>query len=168
MASRWGIWAMTLGVGVMLVGCGSQTTVSQAKSPTTKASTPKTVALVKLATAQVGGKSESVLVNQAGETLYYFTKDSPSQSHCTGSCSALWPAALASSTKITQVTGAPGKLSVVKDAHGEQLAYQGHLLYTFSGDKKPGQAKGQGFLKEWWVATPSLKAAGGTSGGSGW
>jgi hypothetical protein len=47
-----------------------------------------------------------------------------------------------------------GKLTVVNDIHGGQVAYNGHPLYTFVGDR-PGQVNGQavqGFL----VATPGI------------
>ena len=37
-----------------------------------------------------------------------------------------------------------GKLTVLNDANGDQVAYNGHLLYTFTSDH-PGQVTGQGF-----------------------
>ena len=43
-------------------------------------------------------------------------------------------------------SGLSGKLTVVNDAHGGQLAYNGHLLYTFITDR-PGQVTGQGVQK---------------------
>jgi hypothetical protein len=47
-----------------------------------------------------------------------------------------------------------GKVTVVTDAHGHQVAYNGHLLYTFTSDHA-GQVTGQGF-QNFFVATPSL------------
>jgi hypothetical protein len=43
---------------------------------------------------------------------------------------------------------------VVNDAHGHQVAYNGHLLYTFVSDH-PGQVTGQG-VQDFFVATPGL------------
>ena len=41
---------------------------------------------------------------------------------------------------------------LINDAHGGQVAYNGHLLYTFAGDR-PGQVAGQG-IQNFSVATP--------------
>jgi hypothetical protein len=43
---------------------------------------------------------------------------------------------------------------VVNDAHGHQVAYNGHLLYTFISDHA-GQVTGQG-VQNFFVATPGL------------
>jgi len=43
---------------------------------------------------------------------------------------------------------------VLNDAHGQQVAYNGHLLYTFASDRA-GQVSGQGF-QNFFVATPGL------------
>jgi predicted lipoprotein with Yx(FWY)xxD motif len=40
------------------------------------------------------------------------------------------------------------------DTHGDQVAYNGHLLYTFTSDSA-GQVTGQGF-QNFFVATPGL------------
>jgi len=40
------------------------------------------------------------------------------------------------------------------DIHGNQVAYNGHLLYTFADDQ-PGQVTGQG-VQGFFVATPGL------------
>ena len=40
--------------------------------------------------------------------------------------------------------------------HGDQVAYNGHLLYTFADDQ-PGQVTGQG-VQGFFVATPGLTA----------
>ena len=42
------------------------------------------------------------------------------------------------------------------DIHGNQVAYNGHLLYTFADDQ-PGQVTGQG-VQGFFVATPGLTA----------
>ena len=45
------------------------------------------------------------------------------------------------------------QLTAVKDTHGDQAAYHGHLLYTFADDH-PGQVTGQG-VEDFFVATPA-------------
>ena len=48
----------------------------------------------------------------------------------------------------------------VHDAHGHQVAYNGHLLYTFASDRA-GQVTGQG-VQNFFVATPGLTTITGT------
>lgn len=143
-------------------------------SSTGSQSTSSTTAVIKIGTAKVSGKSTTVLENSQGHTLYYFTKDTPTHSACDANktCSALWHALKAGS--VPKVSGASGTFSLLKG----QVEYNGHPLYAYTGDTAPGQAKGEGLFKEWWVATPSLKAAaasgsgtgssGGSGSGSGW
>ncbi len=58
----------------------------------------------------------------------------------------------------TGSTDIVGKLTVQATANGKQVEYNGHLLYTFSGDSGPGQANGEGIGGKWFVATPDLAA----------
>ena len=57
--------------------------------------------------------------------------------------------------------GLSGQLTAVSDAHGRQVAYNGHLLYTFVSDRS-GVVTGQG-VENFSVATPGLSAVGGSS-----
>ena len=47
------------------------------------------------------------------------------------------------------------------DIHGNQVAYNGHLLYTFADDQA-GQVTGQG-VQGFFVATPGLTPLAGSS-----
>jgi predicted lipoprotein with Yx(FWY)xxD motif len=113
--------------------------------------------LIRTATATVNGKSETILTNTQGMTLYYRTTDMPPTTVCSGGCASVWPPLLVSgSNTATSTTSLPGKLSVQADANGSQVEYNGHPLYTFSGDTAPGQTTGEGFGGIWHVCTPSL------------
>ena len=46
------------------------------------------------------------------------------------------------------------------DANGTQVTYNGHLLYTYAGDSKPGDTNGEGIDGVWFVATPDLATQG--------
>jgi predicted lipoprotein with Yx(FWY)xxD motif len=162
---------------VLLAACGSTTSTGSPAAPTTTtaASTPTSSgygkygsggttptvsssgALVKTATATVSGKSETILTNAGGMTLYYRTTDQPPTTVCSGGCAGAWPPLLVSgSSTPTSATSLPGKLSTQTDANGRQVEYNGHPLYTFSGDTAPGQTTGEGFGGIWHVVTPSL------------
>src|SRR5258708_1365214 len=83
--------------------------------------------LIMTATATVNGKSETILTNAQGLTLYYRTSDVPPSVVCSGGCASAWPPLLGSgSSSPTSATSLPGKLSVVTDANGTQVAYNRH------------------------------------------
>ncbi len=108
-------------------------------------------------------------------TLYWETTDTATTSHCTGSCASLWPPLLTSHSSLGSPTGLTKAWAVVKDGNGSQVSYDGHLLYTYSGDTSPGQAAGEGLFGKWTVATPSMastlsasSSSGSGSSGGGW
>ena len=108
-------------------------------------------ATVRTASVTVAGKAETILVNSGGLPLYFYRPDTAATSFVTGGVAALWPAL---TSAAPTAAGAGGRLTVVNDAHGQQVAYNGHLLYTFVSDH-PGQVTGQGF-QNFFVATPGL------------
>ena len=106
---------------------------------------------VHTASATVAGKTEAILVNSGGLPLYFYRPDTAAKSFVTGAVAALWPPLI---SVAPTAAGASGKLTVVNDAHGHQVAYNGHLLYTFVSDHA-GQVTGQG-VQNFFVATPGL------------
>jgi predicted lipoprotein with Yx(FWY)xxD motif len=128
---------------------------AQTPAPTQAATTSSFV--VKTTTLTVSGKSMTVLTDAQGKTLYYFTPDTSSTTACTGSCAETWPPLLLTgTTKVTASTKLPGELGVSNNANGNQVIYNDHPLYTFSGDTSPGQSNGQGIGGQWFVATPAI------------
>ncbi len=132
-------------------GCGRY--CSGNPTPTSGSGSSTTI---KTATISVSGKSETVLTNAQGLTLYYRTSDTPS-SVCSGGCASAWPPIIASSTPSAP-SSLPGKLGLLSDANGSQVTYNGHPLYTYSGDSGPGQSNGQGVGGVWFVVTTGLAA----------
>jgi predicted lipoprotein with Yx(FWY)xxD motif len=174
---------VALVVLVLLAACGSNTstgatTVPNATSNTTASSTPTSSggrygngygnggttptvsssgSLIQTATTTVNGTSETILTTAQGRTLYYRTTDMPPTTVCSGGCASAWPPLLVSgSSTPTSATSLPGKLSAQADANGTQVEYNGHPLYTYSGDTAPGQTTGEGVGGIWHVVTPSL------------
>ncbi len=81
-----------------------------------------------------------VLTNARGLTLYSFSLDTPTTSKCNGTCARVWPPLKGPATAGPGVTG---KLGTIKRSDGStQATYNGHPLYTFHGDTRPGQDMG--------------------------
>jgi predicted lipoprotein with Yx(FWY)xxD motif len=142
-------------------GAGGSTPTPAATTPAPAATTPATSAsTVMTATATVQGKSVTILTNAQGMTLYYFKPDTATTSACTGGCAQNWPPLLATgSGSPTSATTLPGMLTAVTSGNGNQVEYNGHFLYTFSGDSASGQTNGEGVGGKWFVCTPDLAAA---------
>lgn len=152
-------------------GSGSTSTTGTQSTPTstTQAATPTTAptssAVIRTATAAVSGKSETILTNTQGMTLYYFTPDTATTAACTGGCASTWPPLLyTGSGTPTSSTTLSGTLAVATNANGKQVLYNNHFLYTFSGDTAPGQTNGEGIGGKWFVAAPNLGATKSASG----
>src|SRR5262249_59210591 len=101
------------------------------------------------------GQATITLTNSEGRTLYYRTTDTPSASTCTGGCAGPWPPLLTSGSPVAAAS-LPGTLGSLSDANGTQVTYNGHLLYAYAGDSKPGDTNGEGIGGVWFVATPAL------------
>jgi predicted lipoprotein with Yx(FWY)xxD motif len=160
----------SVGVALSQYNYGSPTP-PQPAPPSNQSNGPATGYAVNVAVATVQGKQEQVLTDAKGMTLYYFTADTPSKSACTGDCAKMWTPLLSKAVP-THPAALSGKFSIVNDDNGRQVSYNGHLLYTYSGDSSAGQAAGDGLYGKWYVAKPALAAASSsaprtTSGGSG-
>ena len=99
-----------------------------------------------------------VLVDAQGRTLYDFVKDKHGKSACAGACAKLWPP-LMTTGKPKAGKGVEAKLlGTTMRKGGRQVTYAGHPLYTFAGDTRAGQTKGEGsksFGAPWWVLAPN-------------
>jgi predicted lipoprotein with Yx(FWY)xxD motif len=78
-------------------------------------------------------------------------------SACSGACVNAWPPFTVSGS-ITPPDGLTGTLATIqRDDGSSQVTYNGMPLYKFSGDRSPGDMKGQGitsFGGSWSIATP--------------
>jgi len=159
-------FAPLLLVALLAVACGTPASTSTGGStptaaPTAAATTPASTssAIIATASATVQGKSVTILTNTKGMTLYYRTSDTAT-SVCTGGCAQAWPPLLSTGSGTpSSSTALPGTLSVSTNANGSQVAYQGHLLYTFASDTAAGQTNGEGVGGVWFVATTDLSSA---------
>jgi predicted lipoprotein with Yx(FWY)xxD motif len=123
-----------------LAACGSSgTSASSSGGSTPSASTSAAAAASGLKTAKVGGVT--VLTNAKGFTLYSFAPDTSTKSVCNGECATSWPPVQAP----VSASAVKSPFATIKRSSGStQLTFRGHPLYTFVGDRAPGQAHGNG------------------------
>jgi predicted lipoprotein with Yx(FWY)xxD motif len=145
------------GIGVALAAAGGTyaavATSSAASTPPAAIApaAPSGSATVRVVNALVVGKTEAILIDASGLPLYYYGADRSGTSLVGGQLATLWPPL---TSAAPGGTGLSGKLTVVHDAHGSQVAYNGHLLYIFMYDR-PGQVNGQDF-QDFFVVTPGI------------
>ena len=137
---------------------------SSASSTATTANTPAAGGNSSSAPAAAGASTVSqktignqqVLVDSSGMTLYWFVPDTSTKSNCSGSCATYWPPVKGPLTAGSGVTGTLG--TITRSDGTKQATYLGHPLYTYVGDKGPGQNKGNGLNISgglWWEMTVS-------------
>jgi predicted lipoprotein with Yx(FWY)xxD motif len=90
------------------------------------------------------------LVDLNGMTLYVFDRDGNGKSNCNAQCAVSWLPLIADTD--AQASGSFSFIS--RDDGRKQWAYKGKPLYTWTKDKKPGDATGDGVNKVWHVASP--------------
>jgi predicted lipoprotein with Yx(FWY)xxD motif len=150
-------------------GSGGSSTSKQANggAPAPASSTSARSGTVELAHTGPG----TILVDSKGRSLYLFRADTGTKSACAGACAAAWPP-LVTTTKPTAGSGVKSALlGTSKRAGGkEQVTYNGHPLYLFTGDTASGQTNGQGskaFGAAWYVLSPAGNQITGSSSSSG-
>jgi len=151
-------------VALLAAGCGSSSSTTTATAKSAGASS----ATVSLANTGLG----KILVDSQGRTLYLFAQDTGTKSTCSGGCATAWPP-LRASGKPTAGGGVKASLlgTTPRSDGKPQVTYNGHPLYGYQGDSKPGDTNGQGingFGAPWYVLSAAgneITAAPSTSGG---
>jgi len=102
-----------------------------------------------------------LLSHTAGTTVHGFPGYPPGQPSPTAT--QVLDGAPPANTGPVFVSALPGTLSLLTDANGSQVTYNGHPLYTYSGDTAPGQVNGDGFGGIWFVAPTNLASSSGSN-----
>jgi len=152
-------------VALAAAGCGSSNNTATAMLKPASGSS----ATVSVANTGLG----KILVDSQGRTLYLFAKDTGTKSTCSGGCATAWPP-LRANGKSTAGGGAKASLlgTTPRSDGKPQVTYNGHPLYGYQGDSKPGDTTGQGnpgFGAPWYVLSPTgneITTASSSSGGS--
>ncbi len=100
-----------------------------------------------VASARVGSKTERVIVDAQGVTVYDLTGDSATHPLCTAtSCLRAWPpVTVKAGGRPSKAAGISGALGTWRHDGFIQLTLAGHPLYTFAGDGgQRGIASGDG------------------------
>ncbi|MGA2008396.1 MAG: hypothetical protein ABSH27_12670 [Solirubrobacteraceae bacterium] len=109
-------------------------------------------------TVATSRSSLGTYLSSAGRTLYLFEADSRNQSTCSGPCAGTWPPLTTSGRPVAGPGVKASLLGTIKDGSTKQVTYDGHPLYFYSGDTKPGETNSQGlklFGAKWFVVSRS-------------
>jgi predicted lipoprotein with Yx(FWY)xxD motif len=138
----------------LLGACGG----SDDNKETTRRSAPSTTAAatgaatVKTAETGIG----TVLVDAEGKTLYLYANDQGTTSAVPSAVLAAWPPLVASGTPVAGDGVDGSKLETVQQPDGQTyVVYNGHPLYTFTGDASAGQTNGHKLGNVWYALTPA-------------
>ncbi len=148
--------AAVLAAGGLGIGAALSSPAGAATAMPSAAATPSTAGS-SIGTADLA--QGAGLVDGSGHALYLFEADNGTASTCTGGCAQIWPPALTTGPAPVVSGGAQAQLlgSAVREDGSHQVTYNGHPLYTFMGDKKAGDSKGQGinrFGGLWYLVAP--------------
>jgi predicted lipoprotein with Yx(FWY)xxD motif len=149
-------------LAVAACGSGGAATASPPPSKTATAAPKAATAATKAATVRVANsRLGRILVDSRGRTLYLFKADVGAKSACLGACATAWPP-LRSGGKPAVRSGARAALvGTTKRSDGaRQVTYNGHPLYLFIKDHKPGDVTGEGvsaFGAAWFAVSPAGK-----------
>lgn len=153
-------------VAALLAGCGGTSGgLYGASSTPTATGASGGAGVIHTGSATVKGQQETVLTDSRGFTLYFNDHDTTTTASCTGACAQAWPPVLESGSGVQAPAGVTGTVSAFNGANGSQVTYNGHPLYSYSGDSAAGQANGDGVQGVWHVALPSTPTN--TNGGGG-
>ncbi len=159
-------------LAALVAGCGSSAGANANSGAGSAGSAPV------VGTADNAKLGTTVLVNASGMTLYSLSAERNGRFICTrgatvpggsASCLSVWRPLIAHGQVMGRGVASLGTI-VRPDGAGKQVTYKGLPLYTFAGDKAPGDASGNGFrdVGTWLAATSGAAAQPPASSGGGY
>jgi predicted lipoprotein with Yx(FWY)xxD motif len=178
MKRLFGLSGLLAGTAIALAACGAASgsatvatspsatspaiATSPSGSPSAPAVTPAATPTPEMAGTSVGTGMAAlgqIVVDGRGVTLYLFEADHGTTSVCYGACAQNWPPLFTHGSPVALTGVNPSLLGTTARTDGAtQVTYNGHPLYFFVGDHKPGDTTGQGinaFGGGWDVLSPS-------------
>jgi predicted lipoprotein with Yx(FWY)xxD motif len=147
-----GLTIVIAGIAVIVFAVGG----GSAKTPQSRTVPPGSA--ISIRSTSLG----KTLVDANGRTLYLFEGDTRNLSRLSSAGLSVWPRFIATGP-VKAVNGAQAsKLGTISSPSGvRQVTYNGHPLYYYVGDSKPGSTRGQRlneFGALWYVLGPSGNA----------
>ncbi len=132
---------LSLSALVFVVAALIAVLVSTSGGSTSKARSSSAVSAISVKQTPLG----DTLTDAQGRVLYRFAPDKPNMSTLSAAGRSVWPP-FTSTRRPAATRGAQtSEISAVSGASGSaQITCHGHPLYNLVGDRKPGQASGQG------------------------
>jgi len=94
------------------------------------------------------------LTDTEGKSLYWFKKDSPGKSACSGPCIAKWPVYYRETVAAPEGIKADDFATITREDGKKQTTFRGYPLYYWINDKQAGDTSGQGVNNVWFVIQP--------------
>jgi predicted lipoprotein with Yx(FWY)xxD motif len=152
-------------VALAIAGCGGDGESAATGPPASANGRPATVGVAS------NGDLGKILVDSQGRTLYLFQRDAGTKSACAGACAAAWPPLRAIGTPVAGAGLAMPEIGTTAREDGKpEVTYNGHPLYRYVGDAKPGDTSGQGitaFGGGWFALSPAGTIVSGTTSDTG-
>ena len=156
--------SLVIVVALTVAACGGSGGNASSATVTTASGSATTIRVQ-------GSGLGKILVDAHGRSLYLFKADSPDVSACDGACAAAWPPLLAHGKPIVADGLSPSLVSTIQRPGGaRQLTFNGHPLYVFVADQKPGDVHGEGvtaFGALWYALSPAGNQVSGAQSSSG-
>lgn len=134
-------------LAIAVTSCGSSaatgtTSTTSISNSTTRAAAPG----VSSSLSSIKSKFGQILASSSGFTYYMFEPDSAHKSTCYSSCATVWPPVTTTGSNIPASNGVQKTLiTIITRTDGtKQIVYNGHPLYTYTGDSGPNFTNGQG------------------------
>lgn len=112
-----------------------------------------------VAVAKNSKLNSKILVDEDGKSLYLFEADKGGNSACSSACAQVWPPVTTKGKPQAGKGISTSKLGTITRSNGStQVTYNGHPLYYYAPDSRPGDVKGEGlkqFGAEWYVLSPA-------------
>jgi predicted lipoprotein with Yx(FWY)xxD motif len=150
--------APATGLALLAAACGNSTSgggYGAAPSSSNPAASAGGAVTVTVRTSGLG----QILTDGQGKTVYLFEKEKAGVSSCDGSCAGVWPPVTTSGAAQSSGTASALLVSTTTRTDGKvQVTYNGHPLYYYVGDGKPGDTNGQNldqFGAGWYVLNPA-------------
>ncbi|MGW4025852.1 SCO0930 family lipoprotein [Streptomyces sp. NPDC005009] len=108
-------------------------------------------------------KLGEIVVDENGMTVYRFMKDEAwpkPVSACTGACLEKWPVVSPVDFEDTKGIQKKGYMTFTRPDGADQQTINCWPIYTFAGDKAPGDTNGQGVGGTWYAVRPDGKPVG--------